>query len=595
MRNYRLTVLILTIFLLVLSAAAQGLPPNQQKVLERAEKYAQDGRVEEALQLLNPLLLAYPDDTGLLFSIFRIYRDAKDYDNALDILNRRKKINLDGGRIYLDYADIYLKIGALDSARSVFDRYLKYNGFSYGGYLKVSQAYLMNGYYSEATDNYLDGRKQLNDSSRFALELGNVYQRQRQYYPAAMEYYRFIISDSMNQRTGESQLRYLIENADESEPIKRAFQDIIAEHPESYLAYRYYADVLVKEDNLDSAFEYYKMADRHYQRSGEYLLHFSNICLEKQDYRMAARVCRYLLNSYPNMGFAWGARINLALAFIKLNDADSAIVVYHEIMDKSPELGTRLQGMYLLGRTFLEQLYKTDSARFYFDRLISRDRLGSWKDRVMLRVADSYLVDDDLERADSIYLAVNTSGLEKTEREELLFKRAQIKFFKQEYTDARGLYNHLVGLYPRSLFVNDCLKKVLIIDENQGMGVFDLDHYSEAEHLLWQNKVDSALARLVALSERGGSNLSALAAFQAGEIHYKRADYNQAFEYFSRVLNEFEGSFYNAESQKYIGDLYFYHFNDHEKAREAYRIILENYSNRLLYEYARRQLRKLES
>lgn len=581
--------------LVLLSSAALSLPPNQMKVLERAEKYAEAGRVEEALQLIQPLLETYPNDPKLLSSLYRIYRDAKDYDNALKILDRRKRISLDGGRIYMDYADVYLKTERLDSARVIFDRYLKYTGYSSNAYRKISQSYLMNGYYSQATENYLSGRRQLNDSSHFSLELGNLYQRQRQFYNAAIELYRYLVSDTMNQRAGESQLNYLISNCDENAQLKQAFADIIARDSDSYQAYRYYADVLVKENDLDSAFEYYKQVDRLYNRDGEYLLYFSGICLEEQDYPKAAEVCRHLLQNYPDRGFAWRARINLAVAFIRMDSPDSAITVYHEIIDHSPDQRTRLEGMYLMGRTFLEELYLTDSARYYFNRVIVSDMLGSFKDRVKLRIADSYIVDDELERADSIYLAINTARIENLEKEELLFKRAQIKFFKQEYSDARGLYNHLAGLYPRSMFVNDCLKKLLIIDENQGMGVLELDFYSQAERLLWQNHVDSALAGLVNLAGRGKSNLSALATFQAGEIHYQRNEYDLAFNFFNSVLNDFEESFYNAESQKYIGDLYFYHFNDHEKAKQAYRMILENYSNRLLYEYARRQLRKLES
>ncbi|MBD3380639.1 MAG: tetratricopeptide repeat protein, partial [candidate division Zixibacteria bacterium] len=197
--------------------------------------------------------------------------------------------------------------------------------------------------------------------------------------------------------------------------------------------------------------------------------------------------------------------------------------------------------------------------------------------------------------ADSLYLAVNTNRLERAEKEELVFKRAQIKFFQKEYDQAKGLYQHLSGIYPRSLYVNDCLRKILIIDENQGMAILDLNFYSQAERTVWQNKIDSALARLVELSERGNSNLAALATFEAGKIYYDRGDYEKSFEMFTRMLESFEESFYSAESQRYIGDLYFYHFDNKQKAAEAYRLILENYPNRVLYEYARRQLRKLES
>jgi len=485
-------------------------------------------------------------------------------------------------------------MGNTDSAATVFGRFLEYNTHRPESYLKVSQTYLANGYYAEATENYLAGRGRLGDSVLFALELGQLYLRQRQFYNAALEFFNYAAADTANARTGASQIDYLIENADEPAQIKDAFRDLIKKGPHNHLAYRFYADVFMKEGELDSAFENYKMVDKLDRRDGEYLLLFSNRCLEQQEFVMAARVSRYLLDKYSDRPLAWMAQVNLGKVYNLIGKPDSAVLIYHDLVRRGQER-SRLEGLYLLACTFLQKLYQTDSARFYFRELLTCDRLRVWKDRVNMRIADSYLVDNRLELADSLYLEINTGRLEQAEKEELLYRRAQIQFFQKEYSDARGLYNLLVGVHPRSLFVNDCLKKMLIIDENQGMGVIDLDLYAEAERLLWQNRADSGLALLISLSQRGSSNLSALATFQAGEVFYQKQDFQRAFEFFSRILTDFESSFYGAESQRYLGDLYFYHFNDREKAREAYRLILENYPNRLLYEYARRQLRRLES
>jgi tetratricopeptide (TPR) repeat protein len=594
--NSNMKKIIISLAIVILLAnIALALDPSHEKTLARAKRYAQQGSVDVALEMLQPLLETYPNDYKLLKTFFTIYRDAKSYELALSILDRLKMISIENGRIYLEYADVYLKMNDLDSTRSVMDRYLKKRGGGKSSYIEISQAYLRNGFYNEATQVYLDGRKKLNDSTVFTRELGSLYQRQRQYYQAAREFYNFTSSDSANERDGFVQLEYLIDHTDEKDQLIKAFRDIITENPKSHLAHRVYADLFQKEGNLDSAFENYKIVDQLYNDDGEYLFQFSSTCLKEQDYRMASRVCRYILSRYPEKSFSWRARVNLAASFLKLNQSDSAIGIYHEIISSGFDARIRLEGNYLLGMTFLDKLYQTDSARHYFNSLLKNDPQNTWKDRVLLKIGKSYIVDGELDKADSIYLIVNTKRIKKSEKESVLFERAQIKFFSKEYSEARGLYNLLIGVHPRSLYVNDCLRKILIIDENSGIAVIDLDFYSEAERYLWQNKSDSALARLMELTNRGGSSLSALATFQAGVIYYDREDYSQSFELFTRMLDSFEDSYYSAESQKYLGDLYFYHFNDHEKAREAYRLILENYPNRLLYEYARRQLRKLEN
>ncbi len=589
------TIFLTLIFILSLSFAASALPPAETRTLDRAQKYSDLGRVEDAIELIEPLLRRFPADLKLLTAAHRIYLDAKDYKSALRVLDMHKKVTLNGGRLYLDYADIFLKMGEMESADSVFKVYLKARGGGSRSYKDISQAYLKNGYYAEATQIYLEGRERLMDSAQFALELGNLYQRQRQYANSLREYFKFMVSDTTMRRTGEAQLRFLINDADDLGELKKAFNDIIASYPDNYQSYRFYAELLVREGRYDNAFENYKIVDSLHFRNGQHLLGFAETCLNNQEYEMAAKTCHYLLEKYPDQGYRERAQLSLAAALIKLGHADSAVQVYHQVIESSPNPKLKFDGEYLLGMLFLQELYETDSARHYFNRILNSPQLQAWSEMVKIRIAESYMIDNDLKLADSILLSVETNRLKKELKEELIFKRAQIEFFRQEYSDARGLYNHLTGLYPRSMYVNDCLRKMLIIDENQGTGVIDLDMYADAERLLMQNEADSALVKLVDLSGRGGSNLSAMATFLAGEILYDKGEYQRALEYFNRVLKSFEESFYTAESQKYLGDLYFYHLNDHEKAREAYRVILENYPNKVLYEYARRQLRKIES
>ena len=593
MRN---KLILFTVFILLLVfTTAQALPPNLQKTLQRAKSYSANGDHQAALDLLRPIIENYHTDIQLLQAVYGIYVDMKDYDNALKYLQQIQKVAPQYGDVYVDMGEIYLKKDMMDSARLAFDKYLKFRNFNKNNYPRVAQAYMKNGFYQNAIDVYLGGREQLNDSTAFTLELGQLYQRTRDSYHAAHEYFTYMVSDTMNYRTGSAQMQYLINNCDDFAPLLKAFGEIIAANPDNYLGFLNYAQIYVRQGELDSAFTYYRIADSKSKAPGRYMLDYIRACLEINEYERAVRACQYILTNSDSESFRHLAKINLAQAYIMDNKADSALTVYHDIIGSSRQLSNRQEGAFLLGSIFLDELYQTDSARYYFKTLLLDDPSGMWRERALIKIADSYLIDGDLDLADSLYLEVNTRNVQAAEKEGLLYNRAQIKFFKKEFTDARGLYSLLTGVHPRSMYVNDCLRKILIIDENSGFDVFSLDMYADAERMIWQNKPDSALAKLVDLSSRGESELSALATFQAGKIFYEQDDYQKAFEYFNRILESFGDSYYSAESQKYVGDLYFYHFDDREKAREAYRIILENYPNKVLYEYARRQLRLLEN
>ena len=590
------TVIVVLLLSLLVPVFAHAIEPQHAKQLTMARRYLGEGMTEEAYSILDNLLKLYPSEPRMLNEIYKLYKDNKDYERALELLNHRRMVFPRDKSLTLEKGSLFLRMGEDDSAAVAYDKYLKRMGHSQAGYKNVSRAYQLNGYYRQATETFLAGRKQIGDSSMFAQQLGWLYRQRRNHKDATLEFYKFMTADTANLRHGISDIRSLISYLDDYSELKDAFQQIIENNPDDFHAHDFYAEIHLRNGHLDSAFEAVKIADSLDEKDGRHLLSFANNCLMQNRFRMAERTCRHILDNYDNPQSKGMAEIHLAQAYLNLERPDSAIMIYHSIIEKTSFNQPRwFDGIYLLGSTFLEHLYQTDSARYYFNQLIEKDRTMRWADRARMKIADSYIIDNQLERADSLYLAVNTNRLERAEKEELVFKRAQIKFFQKEYDQAKGLYQHLSGIYPRSLYVNDCLRKILIIDENQGMAILDLNFYSQAERMVWQNKIDSALARLVELSERGNSNLAALATFEAGKIYYDRGDYEKSFEMFTRMLESFEESFYSAESQRYIGDLYFYHFDNKQKAAEAYRLILENYPNRVLYEYARRQLRKLES
>lgn len=593
MRN---RLVLFSVFILLFSiTTVQALPPNLQKTLQRAKSYSAGGDNQMALDLLRPITEKYPTDLQLLQTIFSIYIDMKDYDSALKYLEQIRRASPQYGEVHIDFGEVYLKQGLMDSAAAAFERYLKYRKYEPNNYRRVSQAYLKNGFYQNAVDNYLAGRVQVGDSTQFTLELGQLYQRTRDYYNAAREFYLYMVADTLNYRSGSAQMKYLINNTDDYEPLYKAFREIVALNPDNYLAYLNFAEINVKQNLLDSAFAYYRIADQHAPTAGRYMLDFSKACLELEEYEKVSQACRYILANSTVENYKHLAKLNLAQAFILNDQADSAILIYHDIIGSARQLNSRQEGAFLLGSIFLNELSETDSARHYFNTLLKDDPSGLWRNRAMIKIADSYMLDGEMDVSDSIYLVIDVRKVLQVEKEDLLYRRAQIKFFKKEYSDARGLYSLLTAVHPRSMFVNDCLRKILIIDENSAIAMIDLDYYAAAERMIWQNKPDSALAKLIDLAGRGTSELSALATFQAGKIYYEQEKYPESFEYFSRILESFTGSFYSAESQKYVGDLYFYYFDDQEKAREAYRLILENYPNKLLYDYARRQLRMMEN
>jgi predicted negative regulator of RcsB-dependent stress response len=184
--------------------------------------------------------------------------------------------------------------------------------------------------------------------------------------------------------------------------------------------------------------------------------------------------------------------------------------------------------------------------------------------------------------------------LPEADQERLIWSRAQIKFFNHEFDDAKQLYGKLTTTFKKGLYVNDCLRKLLMIDENVGFAQYDLGLFADAECFVARAVYDSAEAKLSALSEKSGSNLADVSMFKLGELYLALEESEKALDTFKEFLNRFQDSFFRGESQKNIADLYLAR-GDLQDAQDAYLKLLTDYDGVLLQEHAREKLRLIEN
>ena len=565
--------------------------------LQKAGQFADRGFFEEALEILLELADKEPSDPVVLGLLQKVYTESKDYDKAVEVLGRLEKLVGRTQEVCLSYGDLFLKKGLPDLARKHFGRALAGNESDRMVYPKIANIYRSNGIYDGAVAIYLDAKIALGDESLFSYELGQLHEVSRNYGEAVRQYYVFMMSDTVNAARGERLIQRLIDYVDESADIARlkaAFSDLAVTDKENFRPRKFLADMLIRQDSLERAYELYREIDKLTDDKGSFLVFFARRCLERENPEIASRACQYVLDQYPSQPYYIQARYVLSSAYIMAGEGDSAVAVLNKIVGSTPNPRDKVEANFVIGEIYLEFLREPDSASVYFDMVMDAVQKSGWYYRALIRKGDCELMSGNLADAESLYDAVELRLLPEADQERLIWSEAQIKFFNHEFEDAKQLYAKLTVIFKRGLYVNDCLRKILMIDENVGFAQYDLGLFADAECFVARAVYDSAEAKLSALSEKSGSKLADVSMFKLGELYLALEESEKALDTFKGLLNRFRDSFYRGESQKNIADLYLT-LGDLQGAQDAYLKLLTDYDGVLLQEHAREKLRLIEN
>ena len=177
---------------------------------------------------------------------------------------------------------------------------------------------------------------------------------------------------------------------------------------------------------------------------------------------------------------------------------------------------TRLPNNHRLSATFLEALFA--SGRTKLDGL--HDATGALRclDRLMKDyplTAVSVMAQNRRRRlpsgagaGDSCRLAVCrrfvAAASSRQIRRSCCSSKPNCRFYLGNFQQARDAYGKMMNTFPKSIYVNDCLRRIMLISEYPGMDEATLRIYAEAAYAKYRFDYDSSQVLLDQLKEREG-------------------------------------------------------------------------------------------
>lgn len=584
-------------------------PPAQQADkyrinVELVKELIRVGKPGDALKLIMQLKDAYGENAELTDLLKEVYLAGKEYDKVEELIKRDLAVRPKDFKLYCELANVCFKTQRGEEAKQNLNRAIELAPTSEQTYREVAYVYLRNGLTSEALDTYKQARMKMKQPAIFSYDLAGLYESLKDYKSAVEEYFLFMGSDSTKFDLVEGRINQLIQTEENLDGIQLALSERIKKNPQDRYSQKLYGDLLFRRKDFTGALQTFKKVDDLFGARGKFILTLIQMCFNQKYFEPAIQASQYLLSTNPSNDLTVTAKLFIARSYEGEEKLTEAMTAYQEIIDNYSKPNTPEERLFRqevafsnfqIGEINLFFLKKPDEAFARFQKVISSYRDSDRYPDALVRLADCLMIKGDLDSAQALFRVASQDGRSETKQEEIKFKLTELEFYRGNFEDAQAEYNQVIADFPKGLYVNNCLERVLIIGENLEMDRPLLSVFAQAEMDKTQGKDEDAIFSLNQIISAKSEKLSDLAELEKGKIYMKEKKFPESLKAFQELLEKYPQSFFCAEAQKLIGDVYNYHLKDKTKAIEAYQKLLKDYDRSVWVDEARDELQKLKA
>jgi len=587
------------LFILVLFVFGSSPAQEEEKYrinFELAKELIRVGRADEAIKIINQLQDVYGERSDLRVLLKEAYLSTKEYDKVEQMIKEDLAHQPQNWMLYCELANVYLKTDRGEEARLNLNKAIEIAPDRKQIYSEVALVYLRNGLTSEAMDTYKQARMSLGDPAAFSFDLANLYEALKNYKQATDEYFLFMGDDSTKFELVEDRINRLIQTEENLDQIELALSQRIQKNPKDKYSQKLYGDLLFRREDLSGASEVYKTVDKLFGVNGRFILNFIQMCYNKGFFDQAISDSKYLLSANPSREVVVSAELFIGRSYEGLEKFTEAIDVYHEIINKYYKSLPQQIALshFRIGEINLFQFRKPDEAFGRFQNVVLNYQDSKLYPEALVRLGDCMMVKGDLDSASALFEQALEDPMAEPKEEELKFKLTEIEFYQGNFEEALEGYNRLIADFPKGLNVNNSLERIIVIGENQELDRPLLSTFAKALLEKLQGRYESAISKLDKIISAKSEKLSDLAQLEKARTYKEGKEFSSSLKAFQELLENYPESFFCAQAQKSIGDVYNYHLNDKNKAVEAYQKLLKNYDRSVYVDEVRDKLRELK-
>jgi tetratricopeptide (TPR) repeat protein len=611
--------LLLLVFLLVSQAAAQIV--DDLTKLRLAQSFEQAGEWERAVSIYEALHEA--DSLNYVFfdGLRRGYTELKDYGKAIEVVQRRLRIQAGDQNLLATLGGLYFQMGDELKADSLWHVIISKDPKNSNLYRLVASQMIEHRQYEQAIQSYLNGRRVIGDQGLFVEDLASLFMVLQKYESAAEELVGLLRLRPQQLAVVEARLSSFTGRDGGRSAALKVVQAEVQRTPNDVQMQQLLAWLYMEGKEYDSALAQYRVIDRLSKAHGMELYQFAQRAMQEKAYTSAAKAFREVINEHPTQGIILSARFGYARAIEELSQEEDtlsgvagavpaeervpaervsetrpssqgSILLYESIVADSPNSEIAMQSLYRIGLVRYHRFFDLNGALAAFEQARGVRSTTSLSNEATATIAEVRIAQGDLAQARVEYqkLLQRAPG---QYREQALFHLAELDYFEGNLDTA---VTKLQGITTNANtdLANDGLQLLYFVQENKTTAPAALAAFAKADLLKRERKYAEALARFEdVLKQNPTALLADDGMMKIGELQLLLNHDQEALGVFRKIVDDMPTSILRDRAQMRIGEIYENRLKDRAKAIDAYEQVLIHYPTSLYLEEARRKIRLL--
>ena len=577
---------------------------------------------DAAISIYMDVLNENPNNFQAIRNLKNIYKKSQRYEEGINFLKYYLDRNPKDIQLFIELGEFYFLNENIEKAKKTWSNgLLKFN--SNKSYHRILlSTYDKYSLEKEIFDMVKQGRRNFGQSF-LAQELGDYYQRRKEYKKAIDEYILTLLSNPGKGSTISRKILMMSDDVEAKDIIEIKLLEICDKYPNVLLPTL--ADHYFKHRDYFNSFNtYLKWGNRGFFDPKKWL-DFANNLRKENAYLLSVNAYEYALKQNLKSYQYGEALLGLAKTFedqisptktkdiipyfygdniffddasqifskISPNNLQFSLDIYDSILVTIPESSLIIEAQFRLAEIQYRIIEDFDKASALYINALSKNPPMKLKKNIILRIADVLLAKGEHKNSitflDSVYNIYQI--------EEIKNKLIEVHLFSGNPDTALSIINEtftLITPINRSfndlMEIRDIINYYYIDQDNPGKKAFK--QFLKAEYLLKQRKISESSQLLHhTINKNSGLKIIPLISLRRVILLLKMKKFDQALDQIVSIENSLLGD----KSIIMTGQIYEQIYNDNEKAMEYYMRIINNYTDSIYFEPVRYHIRMLNS
>jgi tetratricopeptide (TPR) repeat protein len=543
---------------------------------------------------------------------FNTLLEVKEYKDAIRLAENKAKEN-NTKFLYQTYVAIaYEKMGKAEKAEKVYndiiDSFNKESRFS--DFSSVGSRLTEIGKLDLALKTYEKGEaSNKNTNLSFGLQIAEIYGRKGNFDKMSDAYLDMLDKNERLLNQVQSYIPRTLNfetDTKKVEELKIKLLKRIQQNPNKTIFNEMLIWLFQQKGDFNSAFIQVKALDKRKSNDALEVYKFAGLCTSNKQYDLAVKAYDYILTNFKPTNYYYNSAERQILSVLKtkitinddydLADLKNLKSRYIKTINSTPNYRDKNPLMLDLANLEAYYIHNIDTAEIVLNSLLASPGLDKKLEaETKIEKADLLLIQNQIWEASLLYMQVEKQFKHDIIGSAAKFKNAKLYYYTGDYEWCQNQLNALKASTSK-LISNNAIDLSLLITDNYNMDTStkNMLRFSEADLLLFQNKLDEAILKLDSINlENPTHSLSDEILYKRYEIVFKRRNFTEAVGYLNKIIEDYKDDILADNALFKSAELYENQLNNKEKAKEYYSKLLFDYPGSLFVVEARKRYREL--